>query len=462
MYKLNGLNIVVDANSGSIHCVDDLAYDVIELYRHAGSDDIVDRMLKKYAAEPEVTEPEIREVLSDVGELVRAGTLFSADDVAAAAASSGVSGGDVRALCLHVSHACNMSCDYCFAGQGRYRGESALMPFETGRQAVDFLIRSAGNARVLDIDFFGGEPLLNWDVVKRVVAYARRAEVIHDKLFRFTLTTNGVLIDDDVIEFCNREIYNVVLSLDGRREVHDSRRRLNGAGSYDVILPKFRDFVGARGGRSYYMRGTYTGANVDFASDVLHMADLGFTELSMEPVVAAPGSPGALTDADLPALYAQYELLALEMLKREREGRGFTFYHYMLDLKGGPCIYKRVSGCGSGSEYLAVTPGGELYPCHQFVGDPEYRMGDVYSGVTNEALRDAFRSCGVYSRAECRECWARLYCSGGCAANSYRASGSIDGVHEFGCKLFKKRLECAIMMAVCRDPSYADAREEQT
>lgn len=450
---MNGCNIVIDANSGAVHSVDDLAYDVIALYGGAGDPegDIARLALKKYGLSPNVTRESVLEVLDDIGELVSAGLLFSPDSAGeAAAAELAARGYGVRALCLHVSHACNMSCDYCFAGGGRYRGADALMSLDTGKQAVDFLIRSSGGARVLDIDFFGGEPLLNWDTVKGIVAYARAAEAAHDKLFRFTLTTNGVLIDDDVIEFCNREMYNVVLSLDGRREVHDSRRKLGGGGSYDVILPKFQKFVAARGGRSYYMRGTYTRANIDFTADILHMADLGFTELSMEPAVAAPGGPGALTEDDLPALYEQYESLASEMLRREGEGRGFTFYHYTLDLAGGPCIYKRASGCGSGSEYLAVSPGGQLYPCHRFVGEDAYLMGDVRSGVTNAPLRAAFRSCGIYSRRECRECWARLYCSGGCAANSYFASGSIEGVYELGCRLFQKRLECAVMMAVRR------------
>ncbi|MDR2356506.1 MAG: thioether cross-link-forming SCIFF peptide maturase [Oscillospiraceae bacterium] len=459
MYKLNGYNIVLDAGSGAIHSVDKLAYDIIGMYADTPRGELVRLVLEKYASRPDITEQEILDTLSDIDELKAAGKLFSDDETGAEAAKAlGRRESAVRALCLHVSHACNMSCDYCFAGGGRYRGESALMAYETGRQAIDFLIDSSGGARVLDIDFFGGEPLLNWDVVKRLVAYCRRAESSRGKLFRFTLTTNGVLLDDDVTDFCNREMHNVVLSLDGRPRVHDSRRKLGEKGSYDVILPKFRRFVEARGGRSYYIRGTFTHENTDFTRDVTHMADLGFTELAMEPVVAAPGAPGALTWDDLPALCGQYELLASEMLRREREGRGFTFYHYTLDLPGGPCIYKRVSGCGSGFEYLAVTPEGELYPCHQFVGDTAYRMGDVWAGVTNASLRAAFRSCGVYSRPECRECWARLYCSGGCAANSYRATGSIEGVHEFGCRLFKKRLECAVMMAVARSAdAYGDA-----
>ena len=297
---------------------------------------------------------------------------------------------------------------------------------------------------------------MNWQMVKDLVAYCRGREKETGKNFRFTLTTNGMLIDDDVIDFCNKEMSNVVLSLDGRKEVHD-RLRVDyaGRGSYDTIVPKFQKLVQARGGKNYYIRGTYTHANTDFTNDIFHMADLGFTELSMEPVVSKPGDPCALTREDLPVLLEQYELLAKEMLKREREGRGFTFYHYMIDLTGGPCIYKRIAGCGSGTEYMAVTPWGDLYPCHQFVGDPKYLLGDIWKGVTNTAAQDEFRHCNAYARPECRDCWAKLYCSGGCAANSYHATGSIQGVYEYGCELFKKRIECAIMIKVAEQQDLA-------
>ncbi|MBE6534775.1 MAG: thioether cross-link-forming SCIFF peptide maturase, partial [Ruminococcaceae bacterium] len=303
--------------------------------------------------------------------------------------------------------------------------------------------------RNLEVDFFGGEPLMNWDVVKQLVAYARSVEKEHNKNFRFTLTTNGMLIDDEVIDFLNKEMSNVVLSLDGRREVHDLfRKDYAGNGSYDKIIPKFKKLVEAREGKNYYMRGTFTHNNVDFTNDIFHMADLGFTELSMEPVVCPPSDPCALTDEDMPKIFEQYEILAKEMLKRKKEGRPFTFYHYMLDLKNGPCIYKRITGCGSGTEYMAVTPWGELFPCHQFVGDPKYSLGNIYDGITNTEIQDGFRSCNAYARTECADCWARLYCSGGCAANSYHATGSINGVYKYGCELFKKRIECAVMMQV--------------
>ena len=445
-YKLNGFNIVLDTASGSVHAVDEVAYDIIALYPDRGPEEIVRIVTEKY---PSVTGADVKECLEDVEALKREGKLFSRDVYENLAFDFKARPVVVKALCLHVARTCNLNCGYCFASQGKYHGERALMSLEVGKQALDFLIQNSGTRHNLEVDFFGGEPLMNWDVVKRLVAYAREQEKIHDKNFRFTLTTNGMLIDDDVIDFANREMSNVVLSLDGRKAVHD-RLRVDyaGNGSYDRIVPKFKKLVEARGGRNYYMRGTYTRHNLDFTNDVFHMADLGFTETSMEPVVCAPGDPEALRDEDLPVLFEQYEILAKEMLKRKREGRPFTFYHYMIDLTGGPCIYKRISGCGSGTEYMAVTPWGDLYPCHQFVGDPRYLMGNVWDGVTNTAIRDEFKLVNAYARPECRDCWARLYCSGGCAANAYHATGSIRGVYKLGCELFKKRMECAIMMQV--------------
>ncbi len=448
-YKLNGYNIVLDTCSGSVHTVDEVAYDVIAMYKNETPENIVKRITEKYAHLPDVTEAEVLECISDVEALEEAGKLFSKDIYEGLATDYKNNSKVVKALCLHVAHTCNLNCSYCFASQGKYQGDRALMSFEVGKQAFDFLIANSGTRRNLEVDFFGGEPLMNFDVVKQLVAYARSVEKQHGKNFRFTLTTNGVLIDDDVIDFANREMSNVVLSLDGRREVHDHFRVDHaGRGSYDVILPKFKKLVDAREGKNYYMRGTFTHNNVDFTEDIIHMADLGFTELSMEPVVCPPDDPYALTDDDLPLLFEQYEILAKEMIKRKKEGRPFTFYHYMLDLKNGPCIYKRITGCGSGTEYMAVTPWGELYPCHQFVGDPKYSLGNVWDGVTNTAVQDEFRSCNAYARPECKDCWARLYCSGGCAANAYHATGSIGGVYKYGCELFKKRIECAVMMKV--------------
>ncbi len=443
-YKLFGYNIVIDVYSGCIHVVDDIAYDVISLYEKAERGEIINELLPKYESAG-VSRGDIEACIDDVDELCRDEQLFT-DDIYEGMADKLKSGPPViKALCLHVAHTCNLNCTYCFASQGKYHGERALMSYEVGQRALDFLIENSGTRTNLEVDFFGGEPLMNWDVVKKLVAYGRLREAETGKHFRFTLTTNGVLIDDDVIDFCNKEMHNVVLSLDGRREIHDSmRKNYAGVGSYDIIVPKFQRLVEKRGGKSYYMRGTFTHKNVDFTNDVFHMADLGFTELSMEPVVCAPDDPYALTEDDIENVKDQYEILAREMIKRRREGRPFTFYHYMIDLEHGPCIYKRLSGCGSGTEYLAVTPTGELYPCHQFVGETEYLMGNVWDGVTNVSLRDKFRKCNVYSRPECADCWAKLYCSGGCAANAYHASGDITGIYEYGCRLFKKRIECAI------------------
>ncbi|MBQ6600549.1 MAG: thioether cross-link-forming SCIFF peptide maturase [Clostridia bacterium] len=448
-YKLNGYNIVLDTCSGSVHTVDEVAYDIIALYKEKTEDEIVKEISEKYAHLPEITKEEILECIADVKALEEAGKLFSEDEFENLAFDYKNNSKVIKALCLHVAHTCNLNCSYCFASQGKYQGDRALMSFETGKRAFDFLIENSGTRRNLEVDFFGGEPLMNWDVVKKLVAYARSIEKEKGKNFRFTLTTNGVLIDDEVIEFANKEMSNVVLSLDGRKEVHD-RFRVDyaGNGSYDKILPKFRKLVDSREGKNYYMRGTFTHNNVDFTKDIFHMADLGFTELSMEPVVSKEDDPCALTKEDMPKLFEQYEILAKEMLKRKKEGRPFTFYHYMLDLKNGPCIYKRITGCGSGTEYMAVTPWGDLYPCHQFVGDEDYCLGNIYDGVTNIAVQDKFRHCNAYAREGCRDCWAKLYCSGGCAANAYHATGSIEGVYEQGCELFKKRIECAVMMQV--------------
>ena len=447
-YKLNGYNIVLDTCSGSVHAVDEIAYDIIGLYKEKSPEEIAEIITEKYADE-NITPDDVFECIEDVKALEEKGKLYTPDTYEDMAFDFKNRNTVIKALCLHVAHTCNLNCEYCFASQGKYHGERALMSLETGKRALDFLIENSGTRRNLEVDFFGGEPLMNLEVVKGLVAYAREIEKIHNKNFRFTLTTNGILIDDDVIDFCNKEMSNVVLSLDGRKEVHDRLRKdYQGRGSYDIIVPKFQEFVRRRGDKSYYIIGTFTHANTDFTNDIFHMADLGFKELSMEPVVCAPDDKSALTKEDLPLLFEQYEILAKEMLKRQKEGNGFTFYHYMLDLTHGPCIYKRISGCGSGTEYMAVTPSGELYPCHQFVGDKKYLLGNIYDGVTNKEIQNEFKLCNAYARKECADCWAKLYCSGGCAANSYHASGKITGIYEYGCELFKKRIECAVMMKV--------------
>ncbi len=449
-FKLGGLNIVLDVCSGAVHAVDEVAYDIIEIFEKENKEKVISLVSEKYK---DVEMSEIEECYNQILMLKNEGSLFVEDNFEPmAGVLKEKTAGVVKALCLHVAHTCNLNCEYCFASQGKYNGDRAVMSFETGKRALDFLIENSGSRKNLEVDFFGGEPLMNWDVVKKLVMYARSIEKEHNKNFRFTLTTNGVLVDDEVIEFSNKEMSNVVLSLDGRKEIHDAYRvDYNGVGSWEKIVPKFQKFVEKRGNKDYYMRGTFTHANPDFLEDIKVMLDLGFTELSMEPVVCAPGEKSELTEEDLPVIFEQYEKLAELMLERKKEGRPFTFYHYMIDLKGGPCIYKRISGCGSGTEYMAVTPWGDLYPCHQFAGDEKYKLGDIFNGVSNKEIQNEFLSCNVYERKECKDCWARLYCSGGCAANAYHSTGSIKGIYKYGCELFKKRMECAIMLAVANE-----------
>lgn len=448
-YKMGGYNIVLDPNSGSVHSVDEVAYDIIGMYESHTPEEITKEILDRYGEKEGVTPEDVAEVLNDIETLKKEGKLFSEDTYQNLAIDFKNRPTVIKAMCLHIAHDCNLACKYCFAGEGEYCGDRSLMSFEVGKQAFDFLIANSGTRKNLEVDFFGGEPLMNFEVVKQLVAYAREQEKIHNKNFRFTLTTNGVLLDEEVMDFANKEMYNVVLSLDGRKETNDRMRvSRNGKGSYDLIVPKFKEMVKRRGDKEYYIRGTYTHYNTDFTKDILHMADLGFTKLAMEPVVASPDASYALKEEDLPILFDQYEKLAAEMVRREKNGKGFTFFHYMIDLEGGPCIAKRIAGCGVGTEYVAVTPWGDLYPCHQFVGDENYLLGNVFDGITNEEARSRFKMCNIYTRPQCNDCFARLYCSGGCSANAYHATGSIEGIYELGCKLHRKRVECAIMMKV--------------
>ena len=461
-YKNNGYNIVLDANSGSVHVVDDVAYDIIALYEDHTPQEITAAILEKYADQPDVTETEIQETLRDIEQLKKDGRLFSEDTYENLAWDFKNRSTVIKALCLHIAHDCNLACKYCFAGKGEYCGDKALMSFEVGKQALDFLIANSGTRHNLEVDFFGGEPLMNFDVVKQLVAYAREQEKIHNKNFRFTLTTNGVLLTDEVMEFANKEMYNVVLSLDGRKETNDRLRvTRNGKGSYDMIVPRFQKMAELRHQEGYYVRGTYTHYNTDFAKDILHIADLGFKQLAMEPVVADPKEDYALKEEDLPVLLEQYDILAQEMLRRSRKGNGFTFFHYMIDLTGGPCIYKRISGCGVGTEYMAVTPWGDLYPCHQFVGNEKFKLGDVFHGIQNTELRDEFKLCNVYARKECHDCFAKMFCSGGCTANAYHATGSLTGTYQLGCDLHRKRIECAIMLKVAEAMDQESKKNEE-
>ena len=449
-YKLNGYDIVLDCASGSVHVVDDVAYDMIADFENLSKDELINKIKNKYRGE---TAEDLNDCYEELCALKAQGKLFSEDKFKPLAGKlKEKSAGVIKALCLHVAHTCNLNCSYCFASQGKYHGDRAIMSYEVGKRALDFLVENSGTRRNLEVDFFGGEPLMNFGVVKDLVAYARSIEKEKNKNFRFTLTTNGLNITDEVIDFANKEMSNVVLSLDGRKEVHDRFRvDLAGRGSYDRIVPLFQKFVEKRGGKNYYMRGTFTHYNPDFLNDIKAMLDLGFTEISMEPVVCAENDPSALTAEDREIVKKQYEDLAKLMLKRRNAGKPFTFYHYMIDLKGGPCIYKRVSGCGSGTEYMAVTPWGDLYPCHQFVGEEKFRLGSVFEGVTNLEKQNEFAACNVYAREECADCWAKLYCAGGCAANAYHATGSVNGVYKSGCELFKKRIECAIMLEISKE-----------
>lgn len=448
-YKMNGYNIIIDQNSGCVHSVDEVAYDIITRYETESKENIKTFILDKYKEKDDVTPEDIDLCFQDIEGLKKEGRLFAEDTFEMTAAEFKKRQGVLKAICLHVAHDCNLACKYCFAGKGEYDGPKGLMSFETGKRALNFLIEQSGTRHNLEVDFFGGEPLLNWEVCKKLVAYGRSREKEYNKKFRFTVTTNGVLLNDEIMDFCNKEMGNVVLSLDGRKETHDRLRitRKN-TGSYDLIIDKFKKFAESRNQKDYYMRGTYTHYNTDFSKDVIHMADLGFKELSIEPVVCAPEEDYALKESDLPVLKEQYEILANEMLRRYRNGSGFTFYHYMIDLDAGPCIVKRVSGCGVGTEYMAVTPDGELYPCHQFVGDDKFLLGDIWHGVKNKQVLSQFENCNVYSHKECKDCFAKLYCSGGCAANAYHSTGSVSGIYEFGCELHRKRIECAVMLKV--------------
>ena len=453
-YRNNGYNIVLDVCSGAVHVVDDLCYNVIEQLNGQNEDHTADSL-----KEPEVfeelrkalgakySEEELKDALSDVTELTQAGQLFTPDVYEEFIGEVKKRKTVVKALCLHIAHDCNLACRYCFAEEGEYHGRRALMSYEVGKKALDFLIANSGSRHNLEVDFFGGEPLMNWQVVKDLVAYGREQEKIHDKHFRFTITTNGVLLNDEVQEFVNKEMDNVVLSLDGRRDINDKMRPFrNGKGSYDLIVPKFQKLAESRNQERYYVRGTFTRNNLDFSNDILHFADLGFKQMSIEPVVGDETDPYAIREEDLPQIFEEYDKLAKIMIEREKNGKGFNFFHFMIDLEGGPCLSKRLAGCGSGTEYLAVTPWGDLYPCHQFVGKEEFLMGNVDDGIVKPEIADEFRGCNVYSKEKCKKCFAKFYCSGGCMANAYNFHGTIHDAYDIGCEMQRKRVECAIMM----------------
>ena len=448
-YQSNGYSIVMDVNSGAVHVVDDLVYQLVPLLEPLVKEkkdkgEILDFVK---AQQLPYTEEETAEAVDEILLLAQEGQLYTEDIYENYIDSFKNRETVVKALCLHIAHDCNLACRYCFAEEGEYHGRRAIMSYEVGKKALDFLVANSGNRTNLEVDFFGGEPVMNWEVVKQLVAYGRSLEEEHHKKFRFTITTNGVLLNDEILEFVNKEMGNMVLSIDGRKEVHDRMRpHRGGQGSYDEIVPKFKKAAESRGQMNYYVRGTYTHYNTDFAKDVLHLADLGFKQISVEPVVAPETEDYAIREEDLPQLLAQYDELAEEMIKRRKEGNGFNFFHFMIDLEGGPCVAKRLSGCGSGTEYLAVTPWGDLYPCHQFVGNEDFLMGNVDEGVLRTDIRDEFKQCNVYAKEKCKDCFAKFYCSGGCAANSYNFTGNVNGSYDIGCELQRKRIECAIMI----------------
>lgn len=465
VYKNNGYNLALDVNSGSVHVVDDVVYDLIPVLEDAVKSKSTRAELLSLAkdalreAGAVYPEEEIAEAVDEIAELAEADMLYTEDIYEPYIQDFKNRETVVKALCLHIAHDCNLACKYCFAEEGEYHGRRAIMSYEVGKKALDFLVRNSGNRVNLEVDFFGGEPLMNWQVVKDLVAYGRSLEEPFHKKFRFTLTTNGVLLNDEIMEFANREMANIVLSIDGRKEVHDFMRpHRGGQGSYDEIVPKYIKVAESRNQMNYYVRGTFTHHNLDFSKDVLHLADLGFKQISVEPVVADEKEDYAIREEDIPVIMEQYDELAKAIIQRRKEGRGFNFFHFMIDLEGGPCVAKRLSGCGSGTEYLAVTPWGDFYPCHQFVGMEQFLMGNVDDGIVNTAIRDEFKTCNVYAKEKCKNCFAKFYCSGGCAANSYNFHGSINDAYDIGCELQRKRIECAIMIKA----ALADGEENES
>jgi uncharacterized protein len=438
-FEQDGEYLVVDGNSGAVHALDEPAYQVV---KQILADSAV--QTTEHAEAILWSSPEEEEAAAEILELVSEGLLFTPDLTEVPPRQQTV----VKALCLNIAHDCNMRCDYCFAGTGHFGGEREMMSLETAKQAVDFLINASQHRKNCEIDFFGGEPLLNWEVIKDTVAYARRREEETGKQFRFTITTNGIGLTPEIMEFINAHMYNVVLSIDGRQAINDRvRRTISGNGSvYEIIVPKYQEMRRRRKGKSYYVRGTFTSFNLDFASDVAHLNDLGFDEISMEPVVAEPGAPYEIKEEHLPQILAEYERLAQLYLERQQEGRGFNFFHFNVELKKGPCLYKRLSGCGAGFEYLAVSPKGELYPCHQFVGRDEFRLGDVWNGLQDKSLSDTLKDSHVLNKQVCRTCWAKYYCSGGCHANNLFHADSFTEPYSITCEMEKKRLECAFFI----------------
>jgi uncharacterized protein len=436
-YEQGGKYIVLDVHSGAIHVIDKMIFDLLDCYPDPDRSHVLKMLSGQFSAEA------LEEGMSEIDTLIEMGQLFSKDDYLSSVAFKKQP--VIKALCLHVAHDCNIRCKYCFASQGDFHGERLLMPLETGKNAFDFLVAHSGNRRNLEVDFFGGEPLMNFEVVKSLVDYGRSLEAANNKHFRFTITTNGILLDDEKMDYINTHMDNVVLSIDGRPEVNDFMRpAINGTGTYETILPKFKRLVEKRGDKTYYVRGTFTHFNTDFAADVVHLADQGFKLTSIEPVVSEPQHDYTLTENDMKTVFEQYESIAETLIDRAGTKKAFKFFHFMIDLSQGPCVIKRVSGCGAGSEYIAVTPEGDIFPCHQFVGNPDFKMGNVDTGEFETRLADAFSKVHVYEKPACRECWAKFYCSGGCHANAFNFNGDIRKPYAIGCEMEKKRIECAL------------------
>lgn len=453
-YKLGGLNIVLDVHSGGVHLVDELTYDMLDNVKPPFEEKCPPRVVEKLSRF--YTENEILSCYDEVKQLYEEGVLFSEDDYERFAKYSVAA--PVKAMCLLVEQDCNLRCEYCFAGTGDYgTGKRMHMDYKTGRKALDFLLENSGDRENLELDFFGGEPLMNWDVVKRLVEYGRSKEKDYGKRFRFTITTNGMLLDEEKTDFINKEFSNVVMSVDGRPEVNDRvRKRVDGTGCYDRIMDKFKTLAQKRNYENYYVRGTFTKYNLDFANDVLHLYEQGFDQISVEPVTSEPDKSYALTEKDLPAIFMEYERLADVILEHDRQGKHFNFFHFMLDLDQGPCAIKRLRGCGSGNEYVAITPDGDIYPCHQFVGYDEYKMGNINDGTFSMDIKNRFAAAHIYTKEDCSKCWAKFYCSGGCNANNFIYTGNILTAHKLSCEIEKKRLECAIMIKAAEAAATVD------
>lgn len=438
---MNDLNIVVDVNGGAVHVVDEITFDVLDYYELNDAEKIAKKL-------PKYTLDEIKETFDEIKSLVEDGLLYSPDnylDIDAFKNREPV----VKAMCLHIAHDCNLKCKYCFASQGDFGGAKSIMSFEVGKKALEYLVDNSGSRKNLEVDFFGGEPLMNFEVVKQLVEYGNELAKEKGKNFRFTITTNGVLLDDEIIDYVNEHMHNVVLSLDGRKSINDDMRpTLNDKGSYDIIVPKFQKLIEKRKDKYYYVRGTFTRDNMDFSKDVLHFKDLGFDLTSVEPVVGDESNPYALREEDLPKILDEYEKLAVEYSKMRVNNEPFRFFHFMVDLSQGPCVIKRMTGCGAGNEYLAITPEGDIYPCHQFVGQEEFKMGNVMADKVElpKEMQETFKEAHIYAKDECSKCWAKFYCSGGCHANAFNFNNDILKPYDLGCQMQRKRLECALMV----------------